>query len=118
MAKKSSPAIANASPSRRRFSDEFRRDAVQMLLDGHAATDVADRLGLSGPNLLYRWKAQHLRQLGPVATALDDRVRQLESELLRVTRERDVLKKLGRQSPLERNLLPGYPLEVVSKPLG
>jgi transposase len=28
-----------------------------------------------------------------VATALDDRLRQLEAELLRVTRERDILKK-------------------------
>lgn len=93
MARKPVPATTPSSPSRRRFSDEFRRDAVQMLLDGHTATDVADRLGLSGPGLLYRWKAQHLRQSGPVATALDDRVRQLEAELLRVTRERDILKK-------------------------
>lgn len=93
MATKSSPATAKSPPSRRQFSDEFRREAVQMLLDGHAATDVADRLGLSGPGLLYRWKSQHLRRSGPVATALDDRVRQLEAELLRVTRERDVLKK-------------------------
>ena len=93
MAQKSSPATPTSSPSRRRFSDEFRREAVQMLLDGHAATDVAKRLGLSGPALLYRWKAQHLQRSGPVATALDGRVRQLEAELLRVTRERDILKK-------------------------
>lgn len=93
MAKKASPATANSPHSRRRFSEEFRRDAVQMLLDGHSAVDVAQRLGLSGPNLLYRWKALHLQQSGPVATALDDRVRQLEAELLRVTRERDILKK-------------------------
>jgi transposase len=93
MATKSSPATAKSPPSRRQFTDEFRREAVQMLLDGHAAPDVADRLGLSGPGLLYRWKAQHLRRSGPVATALDDRVRRLEAELLRVTRERDVLKK-------------------------
>lgn len=98
MATKSSHATAKSPSSRRRFSDEFRRDAVQMLLDGHAAADVAQRLGLSGPGLLYRWKAQHLRQSGPVATALDDRVRQLEAELLRVTRERDILKKLGPQT--------------------
>ena len=65
-------------PPRRRFSDEFRREAVQMLLDGHTASDVADRLGLSGPGLLYRWKAQHLRRSGPVAAALDDRVQHLE----------------------------------------
>ena len=26
-----------------------------MLLDGHSAPSVAERLGLSGPNVLYRW---------------------------------------------------------------
>ncbi len=93
MAKKATPATAKSHHSRRRFSEEFRREAVQMLLDGHSAVDVAHRLGLSGPGLLYRWKAIHLRQSGPIATALDDRVRQLEAELLRVTRERDILKK-------------------------
>jgi transposase len=63
-----------------------------MLLDGQSAVDVAQRLGLTNPNLLYRWKAIHLRKSGTVATALDDRVRQLDAELLRVTRERDILK--------------------------
>ena len=77
--------------SRRRFTDEFRRDAVQMLLDGHSAASIVDRLGLSGPTLLYRWKAQQLRHGGPIASSLEDRVRVLEAELARVTRERDVL---------------------------
>ena len=82
-----------ATPIRRRFSDEFRRDAVQMLLDGHSAASVADRLGLSSPNILYNWKRRLLDQAGPVAASLEDRVRQLETELLRVERERDILKK-------------------------
>ncbi len=79
--------------SRRQFTDEFRRDAVQMLLDGHSAASIVERLGLSGPTLLYRWKAQQLRHGGPIASSLEDRVRALEVELARVTRERDVLKK-------------------------
>ena len=64
-----------------------------MLLDGHSAASVAERLGLSCPTLLYRWKAQQLERSGPVASTLEDRVRDLEAELLRVTRERDILKK-------------------------
>jgi transposase len=64
-----------------------------MLLDGHSAASVAERLGLSCPTLLYRWKAQQLERSGPVASTLEDRVRELEAELLRVTRERDILKK-------------------------
>lgn len=93
MAKKPVPAPPKSPPPRRQFSDEFRREAVQMLLDGHSAVSVAERLGLSGPNLLYRWKAQQLHQSGPLASSLDDRVRELEAELVRVTRERDILKK-------------------------
>jgi transposase len=78
---------------RRRFTEEFKREAVQMLLDGHAAPSVAERLGLSGPNLLYRWKQQVVDRAGPAARTLGDRVAQLEDELRRVERERDILKK-------------------------
>lgn len=90
-----------AKPARRRFTDEFKEEAVQMLLDGHTPASVADRLGLGGTNALYRWKRQFLRQSGPVASSLEARVQELEAELRRVERERDVLKKalaiFGRQ---------------------
>ena len=79
--------------TRRQFTEEFRRDAVQMLLDGHTAASVAGRLGLDDPTILYRWKANRLRHAGPVASSLEGRVKELEAELLRVTRERDILKK-------------------------
>jgi transposase len=78
---------------RRHFTDDFKRDAVQMLLDGHSAKSVVERLGLSGTNLLYRWKRAQVEENGPVASALDARIVQLESELRRVERERDILKK-------------------------
>jgi transposase len=78
---------------RRRFTDEFKAEAVQMLLDGHAASSICERLGLSSPNVLYRWKREAIRQGGPAATGLDGRVRELEAELRRVERERDILKK-------------------------
>jgi transposase len=78
---------------RREFTEEFRREAVQMLLDGHTAPSVAERLGLSGTNLLYRWKREQLERTGPVATSLEARVRELEIELHRAERERDILKK-------------------------
>ena len=78
---------------RREFTDEFRREAVQMMLDGHTAGSVAGRLGLVGTNLLYRWKRDQLERTGPVATSLEARVRELEIELHRAERERDILKK-------------------------
>jgi transposase len=80
-------------PTRRRFTDEFKEEAVQMLLDGHSATSVAERLGLEGTNSLYRWKRQFVHKSGPAASSLEARVRELEAELRRVERERDILKK-------------------------
>ncbi|CAN5614567.1 hypothetical protein BH11PLA2_BH11PLA2_51480 [soil metagenome] len=69
-----------------------------MMLDGHTAASVAERLGISCPTLLYRWKQQQLHRSGPVAASLDDRVKELEAELHRVERERDILKNLSWQT--------------------
>lgn len=79
--------------SRRVFTPEFKQEAVQMLLDGHSASSIVDRLGLSGSNLLYRWKQAQVQASGPLAGSLEVRVRELENELRRVERERDILKK-------------------------
>src|SRR5437016_3408955 len=79
--------------ARQHYSQEFRDEAVQMLLDGHSARSVAQRLGLSSPNLLYNWKKKAIVQAGPAARSLGDRVLHLEEELRRVERERDILKK-------------------------
>jgi transposase len=84
---------ARLNDRRRRYTEDFKEEAVQMLLDGHTAPSVKDRLGLSSVNLLYRWKQEHLARSGPVASTLEARVKELESELRRVERERDVLKK-------------------------
>ena len=81
------------SKKRRVYDEDFKQEAVQMLADGHTAASVADRLGLSGPNLLYRWKKEMLGRGGPAAASLEARLRQLEEELRRVERERDILKK-------------------------
>ena len=93
MPRKTLTPAGKTGASRRRFTEEFRRDAVQMLLDGHSASSIAQRLGLSCSTILYRWKAQQLQRSGPIASSLEGRVRELEAELLRVTRERDILKK-------------------------
>ena len=92
---KSEPNDRSKPPlqKRRRFTKEFKEEAVQMLLDGHSATSVAERLGLSGPNLLYRWKRELIGEAGKTAESLDGRVRELEAELRRVQQERDILKK-------------------------
>ena len=93
MNKKARMLVPPSRTPRRQFTEEFRREAVQMMLDGHSAASVVERLGLSSANLLYRWKQDHLQRSGPVATSLEARVRELEVQLHRVERERDILKK-------------------------
>ena len=77
---------------RQSYSREFRQEAVQMVLDGHSVASVAERLGLSSANLLLagrrRSSAAQARRQTP-----GDRVGQLEDELRRVERKRDILKK-------------------------
>lgn len=99
-----SPRNSGSAPAplnRRQFTREFKEEAVQMLLDGHSAASVAQRLGLKRTNILYRWKRELVSECGKTAETLDGRVQELEAELRRVERERDILKKalaiFGRQ---------------------
>jgi transposase len=78
-------------PQRRIYPEELKREAVQMLLDGHSAPSVAQNLGIRHTSLLYRWKAEFLGQEGRAASALEVRVRQLEEQLRRTERERERL---------------------------
>lgn len=89
------PRSRNQEPikHRRSYTDEFKSEAVQMMLDGHSPQSIQERLGLPSTALLYRWRKQQLEKAGPVGNALDARVKELETELRRVERERDVLKK-------------------------
>ncbi len=79
--------------SRRRYDDDFKAEAVQMLLDWNSASSFASRLGLSSSNILYRWKQKVITASGPAASALESRVQELEKELRRVEQEREILKK-------------------------
>ncbi len=65
---------------RRIFTQEFKQDAVQMLLDGHTASSIVERLGISGTNILYRWKKEQLASSGPIANAMDSKLRELENQ--------------------------------------
>lgn len=80
-------------PGRRSFSEEFKEQAVQMLIDGHSASSVARNLGIKNANNLYRWKAEVLAKGGTTSEVLDSQVRELRAELQRTRRERDILKK-------------------------
>jgi transposase len=77
---------------RRHYSDDLKREAVQMLVDGYFATSIASNLGIRNANLIHKWKKKELAE-SPVAETLDTEVRDLREKLARVERERDILKK-------------------------
>jgi transposase len=73
---------------KRKYDAEFKRNAVQKVLDGQSAARVTRELGIS-ENLIYRWKKDFLEngdgqtsgvQLSEVET-LKKRNRELEMEL-------------------------------------
>jgi transposase len=78
---------------RRSYSKEFKQEAVQMLVDGYSVSSVVERLGITRSNILYRWKKELTELAGPEVSQRDERIVELEQELRRVERERDILKK-------------------------
>lgn len=89
---------AGKEPARRRrkFSPEFKRDAVEMVLtSGRPISGVAAELGLYD-STLGNWVRQAKVDRGEregTTTADAARLRELESELAQVKSERDLLKR-------------------------
>ncbi|MDF0668142.1 MAG: transposase [Nitrospira sp.] len=84
--------------TRKQFSPEFKREAVQLLESGsRPAADLARELGIPR-NRLYKWQTE-VRARGTSAFPGGGRkertseLARLKRELARVTEERDILKK-------------------------
>ena len=85
---------------RRKYDDEFKKDAVQLLINsGRSIKDVAEELGLERSNL-GRWRLTYLRELdqgtptaGITPSELEKENRRLRKELAYVQEQRDILKK-------------------------
>ena len=81
---------------RRKFTKEFKREAVQMAKGAELSLkQVADNLGIHA-NILSRW-CREQEQAGPQAfpgqgVPKDQEIVRLKRELARVKRERDFLK--------------------------
>ena len=76
-----------------KFSDDFKRDAVhQIVVRGYPVVEVSKRLGVS-THSLYAW----VKKFSKSPSGDDDEqaveIRRLKRELVRVTEERDILKK-------------------------
>ena len=85
------------SRSRRSFTDEFKRDAVAMVLDdGHKIVEVADRLGV-GEGTLGNWVRQARIDRGEragVSSSERQELVELRRENARLRMERDLLKRV------------------------
>ena len=92
-------ARMSSTRQRRKHTEEFKREAVDLVLQGKdSVAEVASRLGISA-NILYRWK-QELATLGENAfpghgqqTGLEAELRRLRAENERLRMEREILKK-------------------------
>lgn len=78
--------------TRRRFSEEFKREAVRLAFESdRRVTEVARELDVR-PDMLRRWK-KALAAEGSKPSASDQEVTRLRRELREVREERDILKK-------------------------
>ena len=88
-------AMKEVSMSAKRYTDEFKIEAVRQVTElGLPVSEVAKRLGVT-PYSLYQWRKQFGRSERQARADVDqhDEIRRLKAELRRVTEERDILKK-------------------------
>lgn len=78
---------------RRRFSEEFKREAVHLAYESdRRVAEVARELEVR-PELLRRWKHKYAGTSIGQMSAQETEMRQLRRSLSRVREERDILKK-------------------------
>ena len=84
---------------RRRFSREFKLEAVRLVTtEGHSVSQVARDLGIR-PEMLRRWRKQIQEDAVGAFPGIgrlrpqEEEVRGLRRDLKRVRQERDILKK-------------------------
>ena len=81
--------------SSKRFTEEFKLEAIKLITERqYSISEVSSRLGVT-TNSLYAWVKKY-NQPKPVKMAAANQhatIKRLQSELKRVTEERDILKK-------------------------
>jgi len=95
--------------AQRKFRPEFKRQVVEELLGGISTSAQIIRRYEISSGLLYHWKRQYVKggfENPPDKTAaLEERVRQLEQLVGKLTLENEFLKKAVQRSlePIKRN---------------
>lgn len=84
--------------ARRRYTEEFKSEAVRLVGESaHPVAQVARDLGIP-ENVLYRWRTQHQLAKAHGTTRVTQRAEaeeltRVKRELARVTQERDFLRR-------------------------
>jgi transposase len=89
----------SSSNARKRYTGEFKEDAVNLVIkQGYSCAEAGRRLGISANNIT-RWvrrcrdQQEHAAQGMPSAQELQDEIRWLRKENKRLQMEREILKK-------------------------
>jgi transposase len=84
-----------ASTPRRQYTEEFKREAVELIrTTGKSQAQIARELGISAHNLSRWWQEyDHGDNGNETETISREAYRAVQAELRRVTEERDILKK-------------------------
>jgi transposase len=85
--------------TRKTYSQQFKLDAVNLVVNGERTVpEVAQDLGIE-PNLLYRWKRELLKEKTEAfpgkgnLSPQEEELRRLRRELEQVKEDREILKK-------------------------
>jgi transposase len=84
-----------ANKPRRHYTEEFKRETVELIKNsGRSQAQVARELGISDQNISRWWQAYgQIDNLDETQTVSKEAYKALQTELRRVTEERDILKK-------------------------
>ena len=75
--------------SRRRYTAEFKEQAVKRVLSGHPVAAVARELGV-GESLIHNWLARHRQQAGAGAVQAEQAAEIVRLKRLLAQREEEV----------------------------
>lgn len=78
----------------KRFSEQFKQEAVQLVSSERPIGEVARQLGI-GYSTLDKWVRSHRRRTGELAAVPQEqrRIRELERQLAHLQEVNDILKK-------------------------
>lgn len=77
-------------PTRRKYDEEFKRSALQMIASGRSAADVARSLGIHEA-LLYKWKSA--AKTAPIPPGAEGEIEGMRRYIKQLEMEREILKK-------------------------